>query len=162
MVRCSGSDVQEIENIYTWARWLIFNHLLISCIRLCPLITWAIVTACFHNTLNYGSLRPSRWSMGSHPALITCWTSNTTGGSVALAVAGVRLEFGNYPTLSFSSLTGDFVPLSGNPWPQGMYGTGSLSVSGFAYFRTDQRHGVRNRSISDTETLLPRNPRGSQ
>lgn len=28
---------------------------------------------------------------------------------------GVRLEFGNYPTLSFSSLTGDFVPLIGNP-----------------------------------------------
>lgn len=28
---------------------------------------------------------------------------------------GVRLEFGNYPTLSFSRLTGDFVPLSGNP-----------------------------------------------
>ncbi len=30
-------------------------------------------------------------------------------------MAGVRLEFGNYPTLSFSSLTGDFVPLIGNP-----------------------------------------------
>lgn len=28
---------------------------------------------------------------------------------------GVRLEFGNYPTLRFSSLTGDFVPLIGNP-----------------------------------------------
>lgn len=26
---------------------------------------------------------------------------------------GVRLAFGNYPTLSFSRLTGDFVPLSG-------------------------------------------------
>jgi len=64
-------------------------------------------------------------------------------------VTGVRLEFGNYPTLSFSSLTGDFVPLIGNPWPQGMYGTVRLSVSGFAYFRTDQRHGVRNRSVSD-------------
>ena len=61
----------------------------------------------------------------------------------------VRLEFGNYPTLRFSSLTGDFVPLIGNPGPQGMYGTVRLSVSGFAYFRTDQRHGVRNRSVSD-------------
>lgn len=29
--------------------------------------------------------------------------------------SGVRLEFGNYPTLRFSSLTGDFVPLIGNP-----------------------------------------------
>ena len=28
---------------------------------------------------------------------------------------GGRLEFGNYPTLRFSSLTGDFVPLIGNP-----------------------------------------------
>lgn len=26
-----------------------------------------------------------------------------------------------------------------------------LSVSGFAYFRTEQQHGVRNRSVSDAE-----------
>lgn len=36
---------------------------------LCPLISWAIVTVCFHNILNYSSLRPFRWSMEHHPAL---------------------------------------------------------------------------------------------
>lgn len=35
--------------------------------------------------------------------------------AAATEVRGGRLEFGNYPTLSFSSLTGDFVQLSGNP-----------------------------------------------
>ena len=35
--------------------------------------------------------------------------------AAAVEYVGVRLEFGNYPTLSFSSLTGDFVPLIGNP-----------------------------------------------
>lgn len=34
---------------------------------------------------------------------------------ISTVLEGVRLEFGNYPTLSFSSLTGDFVPLIGNP-----------------------------------------------
>lgn len=32
-----------------------------------------------------------------------------------MAQIGVRLEFGNYPTLSALSLTGDFVPLSVAP-----------------------------------------------
>lgn len=30
-------------------------------------------------------------------------------------IEGVRLENGNFPTLSVLSLTGDFVPLSANP-----------------------------------------------
>ncbi|MDZ0985339.1 single-stranded DNA-binding protein [Klebsiella quasipneumoniae] len=36
-------------------------------------------------------------------------------GKGSQVFVGGRLEFGNYPTLSFSSLTGDFVQLSGNP-----------------------------------------------
>jgi len=32
-----------------------------------------------------------------------------------VAVVGVRLEFGNYPTLSVSSIRGDFFPVSASP-----------------------------------------------
>jgi putative transposase len=45
-------------------------------------------------------------------------STGSSGDSYDNAMAesiGVRLEFGNYPTLRFSSLTGDFVPLIGNP-----------------------------------------------
>ncbi|WP_455813099.1 hypothetical protein [Pseudomonas graminis] len=41
------------------------------------------------------------------------WTDDA--GDLRYILNGVRLEFGNYPTFSFSSFTGDFVPLSGTP-----------------------------------------------
>lgn len=42
------------------------------------------------------------------------WLWERTNRLAVYASRG-RFEFGNYPTLSSLSLTGDFVPLSGNP-----------------------------------------------
>ena len=49
-----------------------------------------------------------------------CGATNASSGSgeksrIAAALLGVRLENGNFPTLSVLSLTSDFVPLSANP-----------------------------------------------
>ena len=43
--------------------------------------------------------------------------SGVTNFYLIVVIFGVRLENGNFPTLSVLSLTGDFVPLSANPWP---------------------------------------------
>lgn len=44
------------------------------------------------------------------------WLDDVDGDyEEVMALYGVRLENGNFPTLSVLSLTSDFVPLSANP-----------------------------------------------
>ena len=55
------------------------------------------------------------WSFINHDDQLVIFGAWDVERDQERAVIGVRLENGNFPTLSVLSLTSDFVPLSANP-----------------------------------------------